>query len=110
MIPDQSVTLIYKFDAMMHFDKLVVRDYVAEFRRILKPGGCAFIHHSNLGALHPDSDWARNTGSRSDMSAELTRQHAADSKLAVRFQRLSGMADGWGMDNLDCFTVLERPR
>jgi hypothetical protein len=41
------------------------------------------------------------------MSAQLKREHAADAKLAVHSQPLSGMADGWGMGNLDCFAMLK---
>ncbi len=43
------------------------------------------------------------------MSAELMRQYAGEAGLEIAFQRLSGMADGWGMDELDCFTVVRRP-
>ena len=32
---------------MVHFDSDVVRAYLKEFRRILKPGGHGFCHHSN---------------------------------------------------------------
>lgn len=109
MIEDASVTLVYSFDSMVHFDKLVVRDYVLDIVRVLRPGGCAFLHHSNFGAFAPNSDWARNIGSRSDMTAMLMRDYAAEAGLLVRFQRLSGLADGWGLEDLDCLTVLERP-
>lgn len=109
MIGDATVTLAYSFDSMVHFDKLVVRDYVQELARVLRPGGCAFLHHSNLGAVAPNSDWARNVGNRSDMSAALMREYAQAAGLEVRFQRLSGLADGWGQEELDCLTVLERP-
>lgn len=108
MVPDASITLVYTFDSMVHFDKLIVRDYVREIRRVLRPGGCAVLHHSNLGQQRPNSDWARNIGNRSEMTAEIMRGYADEAGLNVRFQRSSGIADGWGMDDLDCFTILER--
>ena len=108
-IRGSTISLVYSFDSMVHFDKLVVRDYVSEIARVLAPGGAAFLHHSNYGSFSPDSDWAHNVGTRSDMSAELMRQYAAENSLEVAFQRLSGTADGWGMDDLDCFTILRRP-
>lgn len=46
-IDDASVDLVYCFDAMVHFQPEVVDAYVAEFARVLKPGGFGFIHHSN---------------------------------------------------------------
>jgi SAM-dependent methyltransferase len=109
MIPDASLTLVYSWDSMVHFDKLVVRDYVAEIARILKPGGSAFLHHSNYGSVAPDSDWASNPGTRSDMSAALMRDYAAAAGLEVVRQELQGRAQGWGMDDLDCASILRKP-
>ena len=108
-IADASLTFVYSWDSMVHFDKAVVRDYVREIRRVLVPGGSAFLHHSNFGAFAPDSDWANNHGSRSDMTAQLMRDFAAEAGLSVRFQRLRGRADGWGMDDLDCLSLLKKP-
>jgi hypothetical protein len=42
------------------------------------------------------------------MSAELMREFAAEACLSVKFQRLGGTADGWGMDDLDCLSLLEK--
>jgi SAM-dependent methyltransferase len=39
---------IYSFDVFMHLDLHVQWRYVLEFDRVLKPGGKAFIHTSNL--------------------------------------------------------------
>jgi ubiquinone/menaquinone biosynthesis C-methylase UbiE len=107
MIPDRSMTFGYSWDSMVHFDKLVMRGYVHEFARVLAPGGTAFLHHSNLGAIHPDSNWFHNHGSRSNMSAALMRDYVAEAGLKLRFQRLSGLTDGWGMEDLDCLSVIE---
>lgn len=107
-IPDESVTFVYSWDSMVHFDKIVVRDYVKEIRRVLAPSGSAFLHHSNFGSFAPNSDWAKNHGNRSDMTADLMREFAAEAGLSVKFQRLSGKADGWGMDDLDCLSLLQR--
>lgn len=109
MIDSSSQTLVYSFDSMVHFDSSVVRAYVHEIARVLKPGGSAFLHHSNYGTVAPNSDWAHNHGNRSDMTAERMRGFAAEAGLDVAFQRLSGIADGWGLEDLDAFTVLRRP-
>jgi len=109
MIPSQAISFGYSWDSMVHFDKLVMHDYLREFARVLSRGGRAFLHHSNYGAHKPDSDWATNYGTRSDMSADLFRSYAEDVGLKVVFQRLSGISDGWGMDDLDCLSVIERP-
>jgi SAM-dependent methyltransferase len=109
MIPFATTTFVYSFDSMVHFDKLVVKDYVGEVARILQPGGTAFLHHSNYGVVAPNSDWAKNHGNRSDMTADLMRQFANDAGLEMKFQRLSGRGDGWGLDDLDCLSLLRKP-
>jgi SAM-dependent methyltransferase len=109
MIPDASITFGYSWDSMVHFNKLVVRDYLFEFARVLKPGCRAFLHHSNYGAFKPNSDWVTNYGARSDVSASIFNCYAEEAGLAVRFQRLSGVKDGWGVDDLDCLSIIERP-
>lgn len=65
-------------------------DYVKEIARILAPGGAAFIHRSNYGALRPDSDWAKNDGTRSDMSADLMKEYAVENGLKVVKQEIHG--------------------
>ncbi len=37
------------------------------------------------------------------------RVFAAEAGLDVAFQRHSGIADGWGLEDLDALTVLRRP-
>jgi len=108
-ITSDTMTLVYTWDSMVHFDKLIVRDYVAEIARILESGGHAFLHHSNLGAKNPDSDWATNTGTRSDMSAGLMRDYADENDLVVVSQHIHGRAQGWGEDGLDCVSILRKP-
>ncbi len=94
---------------MVHFDKLIVADYVKEIARILAPGGTAFLHHSNYGAMRPDSDWAKNDGTRSDMSADLMNEYAGDNGLKVVKQEIHGKEQGWGVDNFDCVSLLYKP-
>jgi len=106
MIADASMTFVYSWDSMVHFEKAVVQSYVTDIVRVLKSGGSAFLHTSNYGALAPNSDWSTNHGGRSDMTAEMMRQFADHSGLSVKFQRLSGIADGRSVEDLDCLTLL----
>jgi SAM-dependent methyltransferase len=46
-IPSGSATLVYCWDAMVHFEPEVVAAYVSEVARVLAPGGRGFVHHSN---------------------------------------------------------------
>jgi ubiquinone/menaquinone biosynthesis C-methylase UbiE len=49
MVEDGSVDFIFSFDSLVHAEDSVLRTYMAEFSRKLRPNGVAFIHHSNLG-------------------------------------------------------------
>lgn len=109
MVSSGSVTTVYSFDSMVHFDKTIVRDYLSEFKRILAPGGKGFLHHSNYGATAPNSDWAKNLGNRSDMSADLFRTYAEEVGLLVIRQIIHGRAEGRGIDDLDCVSVIQQP-
>jgi ubiquinone/menaquinone biosynthesis C-methylase UbiE len=110
MIPDSSVSLVYSWDSMVHFDKLIVQDYVSDISRVLSPGGSAFLHHSNYGERCPDTDWAHNPGTRSDMSAELMRNFALQNGLEVVSQHIQGIKEGWGLDAIDCVSILKKPK
>ena len=103
-IPSASVTLVYCFDAMVHFDSDVIRAYLRDFRRVLKPGGRCFLHHSNLterpggGLVLPHS--------RNFMSKALCAHYSLKSGLQVLEQRVID----WGeFKSLDCLTTLGKP-
>jgi SAM-dependent methyltransferase len=49
MVDNASVDFIFSFDSLVHAEDAVLRAYMAEFAKILRPDGVAFIHHSNLG-------------------------------------------------------------
>jgi len=102
-VPDGTVTLLYCFDAMVHFDSDVVRAYLAEARRVLAPGGRAFLHHSNHQEGH---DWRTAPHSRAFMSKALLRHYALKEGLAVVRQRV---IDWGGVARLDCLSLLARP-
>ena len=55
-LPDASGTFLFCFDSMVHFDSDVVRAYLRDAVRVLRPGGHAFLHHSNTTA-HPGGDF-----------------------------------------------------
>ena len=46
-VPDASVDFVWSFDSFVHMDPPVVRSYVAEISRVLRPGGTAILHHAD---------------------------------------------------------------
>ena len=104
-LPDGSVTFVYSWDSMVHFDKRVVRSYVGEFARVLAPGGTGFVHHSNYGAFSDHEVFHENPAWRSNMSRELFAAYCAEVGLEIVEQKLLW----WFVDDLDCLSVFRKP-
>lgn len=104
-IADASITFVYSWDAMVHFDKRVVREYVREFARVLAPGGTGFVHHSNFGVVSSSESWLENPSWRSNMTRELFAEYCAEAGLEVVEQRLLD----WFLEDLDCISTFRKP-
>jgi SAM-dependent methyltransferase len=101
-VEDEKLTFIYCFDAMIHFDSDVVRSYLRDARRVLRPGGRGFFHHSNL-MMGPK--WQTNPANRNFMSAELFAHYATKEGHSIIRQKVID----WSIHkNIDCLTVIER--
>lgn len=50
MVADSSVDFAFSFDSLVHVEAETLKGYLTELRRVLRPDGVAFLHHSNLGA------------------------------------------------------------
>ena len=109
MIRDGFITLVYSWDAMVHFDKLVCEQYVHEFTRVMAPGAYGFVHHSNYGALESSEDvnWMEGPAWRSTMSGELFAQYCEEAGLVIERQRYLPWS---GTDNLDCISFFRKPQ
>ena len=121
MIPDRSVDFVFSFDSLVHAEADIIRGYLAQLARKLKPEGCGFIHHSNLGEYR----WSHSAAQRmpdklrhmlvqaslldhthwraGSMTASLFRSHCEESGLTCVSQELIH----WGTKRMliDCFSV-----
>jgi len=50
MVADNSVDLVFSVDSLVHVEPHILKAYLQETHRVLKPDGVAILHHSNLGA------------------------------------------------------------
>jgi SAM-dependent methyltransferase len=110
-VADSSIDLVFSWHSLVHAEHAVMRSYVHEMRRVLRPGGFGIIHHTNFAALaaaSPEREVVKNIHWRGeDMSAEKFRRDCAEFGLRCVYQELVP----WGGDELvDCFSLVQRPR
>ncbi|MFL6088970.1 MAG: class I SAM-dependent methyltransferase [Aeromicrobium sp.] len=74
-VADASIDFIFSFDSLVHADPGTLAAYMHEFRRVLKPEGVAFIHHSNLGG---SAAFSRRFRKIPKLPGALRRLHVLD--------------------------------
>ncbi|MCW2272991.1 methyltransferase domain-containing protein [Rhodoblastus acidophilus] len=104
-IADGAVTAVFCYDAMVHFDHEIVYAYLREFKRILRPGGMALLHHSNY-PHNPGGDYKGNPHWRCFMPAGLFRDYAIKTGLEVVEQRCFAWGD---VADIDCLSLVAKP-
>jgi ubiquinone/menaquinone biosynthesis C-methylase UbiE len=103
-VKDASTTLIYCWDAMVHFEVETVWEYLKEAYRALQVGGKAFFHHSNyVGTCN--RDFRYNPYARNYMSKNLFDLMARRAGLTVDYSGVIRWGDIWDMD---CVTLLSK--
>lgn len=107
-VEDATISHVFCFDSMIHFDSDVVRHYLAEFHRVMRPGATAFLHHSNL-TRRPGGDFQRNAHARNFMSVELFSHYAQKEGLTVVRQKVIDWGQGEKrVANHDGLTLLRK--
>ncbi|WP_421198044.1 class I SAM-dependent methyltransferase [Aeromonas enteropelogenes] len=105
---DGSLSLIYSWDAMVHFSYKSLDFYLYEFNRVLQPQGYVLMHHSNLAALANKmrvfEQWNFNPAGRSLVSKEdviFIAQHHG-------FEVVEQTLIDWECNDMDCISVLKK--
>jgi SAM-dependent methyltransferase len=108
-VEDESVDFALSWDSLVHADIEAMTGYVEQLARKLRPGGAAFLHHSNLAEFCDESGkptvdnphWRDAT-----TSARAVRELCSANGLLCRSQELVQ----WNTTvHTDSFTVLSRP-
>jgi ubiquinone/menaquinone biosynthesis C-methylase UbiE len=109
MVADESVDFVFSWDSLVHAEADVLRDYVAQLARKLKPGGAGLLHHSNLGAYRDPRTGELTVDNQhwraSSMSALTFRDFCRAARLRVVAQELIPWG---GLDFIDCVSVFRR--
>lgn len=101
----ESQTSIFSYDAMVHFDHLVVFRYLQEAERVLVPGGKFLLHHSNF-TENPGNDYRRNPSWRNFMPSGLIFDYAIKAGLVVEHHQTIP----WGKHpSIDAITIVGKP-
>lgn len=102
-VADGSVDVIWSFDVFVHINLVDIGSYLEEFRRVLKPGGRAVIHHGTTAG--------HGGGWRSDATtAELNALiEAKGLRVAEQFSDWEDGGKRWEVGLYqDQVTVIER--
>jgi SAM-dependent methyltransferase len=109
-VADESLTALFTYDSMVHFDIGDIASYLEETRRVLKPGGRALFHHSN-NDRNPGAWYSENVHARNYMSAGLFRHLAIRAGLTCIEQLVTDWGGGPNRAfGIDCLTLCEKPR
>lgn len=102
-VADGSLTAIYSYDAMVHFEVETMANYLQEIGRALAAGGTSLLHHSN-NSSQPETPLLQSTRWRNYMTEDLIRHLAQRAGLRVARIHLMGGKD----EALDALTVFEK--
>jgi SAM-dependent methyltransferase len=100
----ESVTAIFCYDAMVHFEYDAVISYIEDAFRILIPGGRALLHHSNYDKS-PGAQYHSNPHGRNFMSKNLFAHVATRAGFKVLEQFIIDWDD---FRKLDCISLIEK--
>ena len=97
MVEDASVDFAFSFDSLVHVEADVIAAYLNQLGKKLKPGGFAFLHHSNLGA-YSNSIWLPKTIGRPQPIGDGGKSAPMSRGLWLR-RRLQSRLTDWGLVN-----------
>jgi len=108
-IADASIDFAFSWDSLVHAEQDAMHGYMHELARVLRPGGNAWLHHSNMAA-HGDGNGGLSMPNRhwraSTVSAALLRQWATTAGIEVAAQEI---VQWGGPVDSDCFSWLRKP-
>ncbi len=102
-IPTETVSSLFTYDAMVHFEMMDIYEYLKDIYRILKKDGKVLIHHSNY-----DEDYSASFENAPNGRSFMSKQLFAYLAYRVGFTVKEQIVIDWGVKDLDCITLLEK--
>lgn len=112
MVADASVDLVFSWDSLVHAELDVIESYLRECGRVLRTGGRAFLHHSNLAQYKDVS--GKVTVDRSHWRAPSVSASMVDAicaQIGMTCVNQEVITKGQREDDglcIDCVTVIEQ--
>lgn len=97
MVEDRSVDFAFSFDSLVHVESDVIAAYLNQLGKKLKPGGFAFLHHSNLESYRK-TIWLPKAIGRPQPIGDGGRPAPMSRGLWLR-RRLQSKLTDWGLVN-----------
>ena len=98
MVEEKSIDFAFSFDSLVHVEADVIAAYLQQLGMKLKPGGFAFIHHSNLESYRK-SLWLPKVIGRPVTIGANGAKAAPMSRSQWMRQRLHYKLTDWGLVN-----------
>lgn len=102
MIDNESRDFVFSFDSFVHMHRNVIREYVKEISRVLRPGGSSFIHHSNI--INGSDLSFNNIAGRSNMTPDIMKEFVNEFGMEVVSQ-----TDIQFSETTDIITIFKKP-
>lgn len=103
-LKNNSLTAIFSYDAMVHFEKRCVESYLKDSFIALQPGNLALFHHSNYDK-NPKGEFTDNPGWRNYMNRELFKSMARKWGFEIVHSEIISVS----CQDSDCITLLRKP-
>lgn len=105
-VANESIDFCFSFDSLVHVNAGVLEGYVRQILDKLRPGGVAFIHHSNLASVRSKIPLDAHVHWRAaDVSADLVRDLIVSEGGSLVLQELHVWAS---KELIDCMTIFGR--
>jgi FkbM family methyltransferase len=106
-IRNNSQDLVFSYDSFVHMHANVTEEYIKEIYRVLKPGGCGYIHHSWIYGGTENS--VNNIAGRANMSPEQFKQLVELYGMEIISQNAISFESVGLWNGNDCISFFRKP-